>query len=554
MKHQRSALAGLLAAAVLFTACTSSANNSNNGVVVTASLDRAKAIVGGIPCEFPLSEGGDSLNILMCCHGTTSAEDNYVLQKYEEMTGVNVNWTCVTKSERKEAVYNTLANKADIDLIMRCKIDASDLLRYGENGLILDLAKDDMLKNYAPNCWAYLQSHPDALASVLNPDGTIYALPQVNSGAELRVSRKLFINKKWLENVNMQPPSTTEELYELLKAFKEQDANGNGDPNDEIPFCPFDWSSVQDVFFGAFGLANRGCHNQLVDCDEKTGDVRLIAASDGYKSYLEYLNRLYSEGLMDKYVFTTTMDTWTTNAESDRIGVFASTNLASLPAGETDNWMALDEALTGPAGDKLWTAIRANFQSTGAALIPSTCEDPALVLRWLDYFWTDEGTLFYHMGVENETFEVKADGGYDYMPFIYERMTAEGKSFDDVVAEYSPYPGGSNPTVEVAPYFMGGEMAEIPAKAARKLFAYGPEEYWPSFTFTAEESERLSVCRTDITKYTNSATTEFVTGAKPFTEWQDYIDRLDALGSKELLRVYQTAADRYRELINAEEK
>ena len=30
-------------------------------------------------------------------------------------------------------------------------------------------------------------------------------------------------------------PTTTEELREVLRAFKEQDANGNGDPNDEIP-------------------------------------------------------------------------------------------------------------------------------------------------------------------------------------------------------------------------------------------------------------------------------------------------------------------------------
>ena len=92
----------------------------------------------------------------------------------------------------------------------------------------------------------------DALASVMNPDGTIYTLPQVNSGAELRVARKLFINKKWLENVNMEVPTTTEELYQLLKAFKEQDANGNGDPNDEIPLCSQDWTSIQESLFGAF--------------------------------------------------------------------------------------------------------------------------------------------------------------------------------------------------------------------------------------------------------------------------------------------------------------
>lgn len=71
-------------------------------------------------------------------------------------------------------------------------------------------------------------------------------------------------------------------------------------------------------------------------------------------------------------------------------------------------------------------------------------------------------------------------------------MKTEHKAFDDIVAMYSPYPGGSNPTVEIAPYFRGGEMGGVPAAAARKLFEYGSEEYWPSFTFNAEENEQLT--------------------------------------------------------------
>ena len=462
--------------------------------------------------------------------------------------------TAVRKNERDERVHLALANKNALDLIMRCKLSAERLNQYGRSGLILDLAKDDLLRRYAPNCWAYLQSHADALASVMNPDGSIYALPQINSGAELRVSRKLFINKTWLENVNMKLPTTTEELYVLLKAFGEQDANGNGDINDEIPLCSPDWLSIQEAFFGAFGLADRGLHNQVTDWDEKNERVRLIAAADGYKAYLEYFNRLYSERLLDNYMFTLTQEQWVNNAREDRIGAFVSTNLAALPADKTDNWLAVGEALEGPYGDKLWSAVRANFHSTGAALIPSACKKPELVLRWLDYFWTDEGTLFYHMGTENETYTRGADGSYDYMPYIYDEMKNENKSFDDVVAQYSPYPGGSNPTVEIAPYFMGGEMASLPAEAARSLFEYGPSEYWPSFTFTPEENERLTILNSDISKYCASARVDFIKGARPFSEWDEYLSQLERLGKRELLEIYQAAADRYHALIAAQKK
>lgn len=43
------------------------------------------------------------------------------------------------------------------------------------------------------------------------------------------------INKQWLDNLKLEVPATTDELYTVLKAFKEQDANGNGDSKDEIP-------------------------------------------------------------------------------------------------------------------------------------------------------------------------------------------------------------------------------------------------------------------------------------------------------------------------------
>ena len=220
---------GLMLAACAKTPTAAAANTPNEDAAEKTVL------VGSLPTEFPLTKDGETLNILITGYGNIDQKDVLVWEKYAEMTGVAVNWTTVKKAERAEAVAAALQNRKNVGLILRCKISSTRLTQYGENGLILDLAKDDLLKNNAPNCWAYLVAHPETLASVMNPDGTIYALPQVNSGAELRVSRKIFINKNWLENVHMRVPKTTGELYTLLKAFKEQDANGNGDMNDEIP-------------------------------------------------------------------------------------------------------------------------------------------------------------------------------------------------------------------------------------------------------------------------------------------------------------------------------
>lgn len=548
MKKLSAVILLLLIVSLTVFGCTKEEPEPVNNIVIPNSVDNNVCLVGDIMPTFPLVDTPTTLTVLSSAYEGVEPNDVYVWKKYSEMSGVNIKWQSVQSSERKTAVESALIDNQKLDLILRCKISATRLQNYGASGYIIDLAKNDLLKTYAPNCWAFLQNHPETLASITTPEGAIYSLPQVNSGAELRVSRKLFVNKKWLERVNMVLPTTTEEFYLLLNAFKTQDANGNGDASDEIPFCPIDWTSVQDCFYGSFGLGNRGVHNMTIDCGPG-GRTRFIAASSGYKSFLEYFQKLYAEKLIDEYTFQMQKSQWFDNASNDRIGVFAATNLAQLPADKLNDWVAIEEPLTGPNGDKFLAAVRANFHSEGAAVIPSTCKNPELVLRWLDYFWTDEGTLFYHMGIEGETFVKNADGTYDYSSLIYDEINSGNKAFDDVVAKYSPYPGGGNPTVEIAPYFMGGEMADVPAKAARALFEYAPEEFWPSFTFTAEEMEEMNAVRDGLNACVENYRMNFITGNSEIMSWEEYLSELDKNRVSVFLVNYQKAVVRYKEIL-----
>ena len=64
----------------------------------------------------------------------------------------------------------------------------------------------------------------------------IYGLPYVFHTATVQ-GHTAFFSEEWMKNVGVdKAPETTDELYDMLVAFKEQDANGNGDPSDEIPF------------------------------------------------------------------------------------------------------------------------------------------------------------------------------------------------------------------------------------------------------------------------------------------------------------------------------
>lgn len=80
-------------------------------------------------------------------------------------------------------------------------------------------------------------------------DGKIYALPYVEKCVHCENSSKMWVNKRWLDNLNMEIPTTVEEFENMLIAFKEQDPNGNGIA-DEIPMLSFEGGWHSDALSG----------------------------------------------------------------------------------------------------------------------------------------------------------------------------------------------------------------------------------------------------------------------------------------------------------------
>ena len=99
------------------------------------------------------------------------------------------------------------------------------------NNLDLFIPLDDLVENYMPNYKQALEEMPDLKNIATFPDGHMYSMSK-NLPLRPVSCNQPIINKQWLDNLGLQEPTNIEELYNVLKAFKEQDANGNGDPND----------------------------------------------------------------------------------------------------------------------------------------------------------------------------------------------------------------------------------------------------------------------------------------------------------------------------------
>jgi putative aldouronate transport system substrate-binding protein len=166
---------------------------------------------------------------------------------------------------------------------------------------------NELIENYTVNISSFLAERPEVRRDITDLEGKIYALFLLNEIEDRLYDDPYFINQEWLDRLGLDMPETTEGFREVLLAFKNQDANGNGDPNDELPFSWREggWQGQRiDGFFGSWGVLSNADDNHLMI---KDGEIVFAAGEAGYRQGLEYLHGLYADGLIDPESFVQDM-------------------------------------------------------------------------------------------------------------------------------------------------------------------------------------------------------------------------------------------------------
>lgn len=474
----------------------------------------------------------------------TEWNDIQVWQEYEKMSGIHIEWDEYTAADIKEKRSLALASDELPDIFFRTKMPDNEVDKYSASGSFLKL--NDLIDQYAPNFKAIIEKYEDVKKGVATADGSIYALPNLTDSPSIEITKKLFMNQAWLSATGKQLPTTTDELYDVLKAFREGDPNKNGTV-DEIPLTADSLEELILVLRGAYGLGNKGTGNGNWDIDPESGKLRFFPISDSYKEMLVYLNKLYSEKLIDQEIFTNNKGTEVlAKNEQGQIGSFSFGNITARASSNADDFVGLETALTGPNGDQLYTSARGHIGSKGAFMISKTNENPEATIRWIDHLYSEEGIRMMYLGIEGVTYQKNESGKYDFIPEIVNNIP-EGSSFDQVVSKYVPYAGGSLPTLTLEDYFKGGETQPAAKAAAEKLRPYLPKELWAPFSFTVEESEQKVALETDIEGMILQRTAEFVVGKVSLDEFDKFVSQLKQMGLEDLQSIYETAYARYQE-------
>jgi putative aldouronate transport system substrate-binding protein len=498
---------------------------------------------------------------------TVILSENAFTKAYEAKTNIHVEWQLIPSANFKEKINLMLAAGDLPDVICTGvgatnRFDKMEEAQIGAQGLIIPLNK--LIDSQSVWFKKALAEQEGLKSYITAPDGNIYALPNIADEYHTTYPQKLWINTAWLKKLGLKMPSTTEEFYQVLKAFKERDPNGNGKA-DEIPFstCKAGSNVELDGFLMTPFAYNPGGDRLWVS----NGKVTFSAATPGYKDGLKYIARLYKEGLINLESFTQDQKTQVNSNEAGdapTIGSFPSLHLgygANLTA--SPRWQQYDSVppLAGPSG-KAIAVIQpyANKYVTGMYSITRDCKNPEAAFRFVDWMYSEEGTIAAMVGEENKAW-VKAKPGEKGLTGKQSRWTQltvditkkenQNGTWGQLFPNYRPASYSTAWSFPQDPYDptvspMTGRMrvfykaTEAHEKVAQKVSAALPGLYYSS-----GDIGDIALLKTTIKDFVDESLVRFVTGNKDIDkEWGAYLAQLDKLGLQRYLEIIQRNYDR----------
>lgn len=466
---------------------------------------------------------------------TTDWDEMPFLDELAENVNAEIKWTNATPQTQQEQINLMFASDDLPDFFYSAwSLGGNDIVKYGANGQLIAL--EDLIDEHAPNLKVILDQRPDIKQMITAPDGHIYSIPQFIEDKASQSNDAFFINKKWLDELDLSIPETTDEFVEVLKAFKEKDLNGNG-KNDEIPFSFMYSNAIRGPhsLSGSFGVVGR-------NIGVKDGKVYYAPVQPEYKEYVKWMHELYAEGLIDQEAFTHDTSVYDSKIKSKTpiFGAYFSWSKWS-DFGTLDSEYVAIPPLKGPDGDQMWNRNAGTFSVSGFS-ITSANANPVRTIKWVDQMFDPVIAIQISSGPIGENLKEEDDGTYSIIE------APEGTSFEEF--RHKNTPGSYGVFIQLADSEI--KVNQSPGQKEKESYAemyapYQPEEIYPNVLYSAEDAERLSILATDIDGYISEMIPKFIIEGNVDAGWDGYIEQLDKMGLNELLEMHQKYYDNFKD-------
>lgn len=484
-------------------------------------------------------------------------QNHQIWSALEDLTGVHVEMTIVDSSTATDKLNLMLASGDFTDLMNMSSYTSGVDAAY-EQEIILDLG--DQLEANMPNYWTIIHSDQKLLGEVQD-SGKFLAIYPIKDEVANPQDMGPFVRMDWLEDLNMEVPTTYDELTKVLEAFKSE-------KNCAEPMSLYNTVSMNDgLLMGGFGsmaeLSTNGLSgNALNGYYQEDGHVVYGATADGTRKFLSWLHMLYEKGLIDFENMQNRMInpfgelTAVACAQGDTGYMFSNQpfggNYSVMAASDYGdpgcNWWPVQDVGETPGQEIPFFEEVTLVDNIATILCVSTqCENVETALKFLDYGYSYAGSLLYNFGYQKgsgheiESWDFNAEGRPEFDPAVFEQFgaTAIGSS---VLATKDL--GGVIVDTRLAFEFGDRENACFDAWKTNKR----PANILGSATqFTAEEGQEAAGIYSDILTHVSTSVLQFINGDLDVDDdsvWKGYVSEIEAMDLGRLTEIVQTAYDR----------
>lgn len=403
-----------------------------------------------------------------------------------------------------------------------------------EDDILLDVAP--LTAEYMPDFHNFLQNDTEIRKLLTTDNGCIVNIAGRGAGGR---AQGYGIRKDWLDKSGLEIPTTYDELYEVLTVFK-------NDYSCAQPLLMFSTGFLDnDYLCAGLGVTQSGYYVE-------DGQVKFCYTEEGFKEYCQLINKWYNEDLLSKDFLSNTqgagisydaqMLDGSAGVFMTGVDIFSSSSKASA---EDPDWEAVpmaDVTRTGTETLEFGMTPNADPLSNKWNITTGVTEDRyEYVLGFVNWFFTEDGTIACNFGIEGEGFEYDENGD----PRLTELVTNNPEGLQSFISE-ALYLNWN------APYSMDDRYYESVYDTEAQATA---SELWNSNRstakkyygdLTAEENEEYSALYNDIDTYIDSMTVSFMTGAEDInTQWDTFVSEIESMDIATCIELKQAAYDRY---------
>lgn len=486
-------------------------------------------------------------------------ETNDFTKFLEKKTGIKISFQTGGRDDWSDKLNMILQSDDYPDIIFGANPDTA---KYGvKEGIFLPLDKYINKKN----CPNYIKGmKPYGLDLTRESDGKIYSMACVDDCYHLNYSRKMWVNRHYLDEMGVDVPKTTEEFVNVCKKFMKYKPDGVA-----VAGAEKGWSTrVQDFLIDAFTFMPSTSETfgtaDTIALNKDTGKMECIATNDAFKQAMKYINSLYNTGAIYDGDFTQTEEQMKSliNQPDEPVLFFTTGALSNIidPASDNERYRHYESMapLAGPDGKAVAWSFPTSGVSPASFVVTDKCKNPEAAVRWADFFYNDYGYLCEKFGAdEGKDWVMKPQGkkGVDGKPAVFEALSnysaeAQNHDWQDVGLHIgsSEFMLGQAIPDGTDPYSPEG-IEKLLYEATKKNY----EPYAKNTNYinldqlkvTDEEKESVSTIGVEIGKIIEEDSVAFMSGSKNIDKtWDSYVKALNQAGLKKLIKLYQKAYDR----------